>query len=289
MRVIDIAIKHDLSVVSLSVIIRAARTLGKITWDGREDRSERNRSIVAQYESGLTMESIAKSYNISRERVRQILADNGVESRSLAKANEEAYKRWVLEYGDEVNQSFDVNRSINRTIAASHTHSPTWIRRFLSDRKHESIWTNSSEKFWNKERLLAVLKDASVDGILTIPRYQKWRDSGVKFEGRTPPTHAIIVWTFGSWNNALLEAGLTSSGRNNNRVYSRTWSVDDAYSAVRIYSLEMKSAGRRPTFAGYGEWSHENPGHPSNTYIRVLTNKPWSEVLREVMTVTSES
>jgi len=289
MKVVDIARKHDLSVVSLSVIIRAARTLGHVTWDGKEDKSERNQSIIAQYQSGLTMESIAQGYGLSRERIRQILSDNDIESRSLTQANEEAYRNWVLENGDEVNETFDRVRSISGTAAALPTHPTTWVRRFLSNRKHESIRTKGSEKFWNRERLIAVVKDASIDGVLTIPRYQRWRNSGVKFEGRTPPTHAIIVWTFGSWNKALLEAGITSSERKNNRIYSRTWSVDDAYSAVRVYSSEMMSMGKRPTFAGYGEWSHENPGYPSNTYIRVLTNKPWAEVLREVMTPTKES
>ena len=289
MKIVDIARKHDLSVVSLSVIIRAARTLGKITWNGREDKLERNQSIIAQYESGLTMESVAKGYGLSRERIRQILSDNGIESRSLTQANEEAYRQWALESGDEVNETFNLVRNISGTAAALPTHPTTWVRRFLSDRKHESIRTKGSEKFWDRERLLAVLKDASVDGILTIPRYQKWRNSGVKFEDRTPPTHAIIVWTFGSWNNALSLAGITSSERKNNRIYSRTWSIDDAYSAVRVYSSEMMSLGKRPTFAGYAEWSHENPGYPSNTYIRVLTHKPWAEILREVMTPTKES
>lgn len=287
MKVPEIAVKYDLSSVSIFTIVRAARIAGQVDWDGKADSSERNHSMVSQYQSGMTMDAIAEGYDLSRERVRQILSGEGVRSRSVREINEEAYGLWVAANHDEVSHAFNLTRSINGTITSLPHHPPTWVRRSLEGRKHEVIRSNGSEKFWNRDRLIGVLTEAADGGVVTIPRYRKWRTSGVTFEGRTPPTHAVIVWMFGSWNSALAEAGLTTSDRRNNRVYSRTWSVDDAYRAVRAYSSEMLSQGRRPTFAGYGKWSHENPGNPSNTYVRVLTNRPWAEVLREATTATS--
>jgi Mor family transcriptional regulator len=283
MKIRDIALKFDLSEVSISKIIKAGRMVGQVTSNRRVESSERNQQMAAMYRSGMTMEAIAHEYELSRERVRQILFAQGVVSRSIKEASDAAYSQWVEDFGDSVNRMFDSTLSIRATIQAMPSHHPTWVRRFLEGRKYEVIRTNTVEKFWTEERLLAVLVDASYGGIITIPRYQKWRNSGATFEGRIPPTHAVIVWTFGSWNKALALAGLTTSDRKNNRVYTRTWSIDDAYAAVRAYSLESMRGGKRPTFAGYGHWSSKNPGHPSGTYLRVLTNKSWAEVLRESM------
>lgn len=282
-KISDIATKFELSAVSISKIISAGRMMGQVTLARRKDNPERNSRIASLYAGGLTMQTIAEEFGLSRERVRQILSAQGVESRSVSQTNDAAYMKWAEQYGDLVNQMFSETLSIRATIEAMPDHHSSWVRRLLDGRKHEAVRTNTVKKFWTEERLLAVLVDASADGVLTIPRYQRWRTSGVTFEGRIPPTHAVIVWTFGSWNSALDRAGLMSSDRHNNRVYRRTWSIDDAHAAVRAYSLQVTSQGKRPTFAGYSEWSSANPGHPSGTYIRVLTNKSWAELLRQAM------
>ena len=283
LKVRDIALKYELSEVSISKIINAGRMVGQVTLVSSRGASERNKQIASLYEEGMTMQAIATRYDLSRERVRQILSAQGVESRSVGEASDAAYLKWADDNGDAINRMFNETLSIKATIAAMSDQPKTWVRRFLSGRKHEVVRTNSVKKFWTDERLLAVLVQASEDGTLTIPRYRKWRTSGATFEGRTPPTHAVIVWAFGSWNNALASAGLSSSDRRTSRVYKRTWSTDDAYAAVRAYSLHSIRQGRYPTFAGYGAWSNENPGHPSGTYLRVLTSKSWAELLRQVM------
>lgn len=282
-KVRNIALKHELSEVSISKIISAGRMVGQVTLVSEKGASGRNKEIASLYEEGMTMQAIAHKYDLSRERVRQILCAQGVESRSVGEANDAAYLKWVDENGDAINQMFNRTLSIRATASAMPEHPKTWVRRFLSGRKHEVVRTNSVKKFWTNERLVRLLAEASEDGTLTIPRYRKWRTSGATFEGRVPPTHAVIVWAFGSWNNALASAGLSSTDRRTSRVYKRTWSTDDAYAAVRAYSLHSIKQGRYPTFSGYGKWSSENPGHPSGTYIRVLTSKSWAELLRQVM------
>lgn len=283
MKIHDIALKFELSDVSISKIVSAGRMIGQVTSSGRKDASERNKVIASMYESGVTMQAIADKYDLSRERVRQILSAQGVESRSVREASDAAYIKWVEEFGPSVNEMFNETLSIKATIKAMPQHHSTWVRRFLDVRRHESVRTNSVKKFWTKERLIAVMQEASEDGTLTIPRYKKWRTSGAMFEGRVPPTHAVIVWAFGSWNEALANAGLVSSDRRTGRVYKRTWSTQDAYAAVRAYSLHSVKQGKYPTFAGYGAWSNDNPGHPSGTYLRVLTSKSWAELLRQAM------
>lgn len=47
---------------------------------------ERNNKVVALYTSGSTMEEVGKNYDLSKERVRQILRDNNIVPRHRGKA-----------------------------------------------------------------------------------------------------------------------------------------------------------------------------------------------------------
>ena len=91
LKVRDIALKYELSEVSISKIINAGRVVGQVTLVSSRGASERNKQIASLYEEGMTMQAIATRCDLSRERVRQILSAQGVESRSVGEAHDAAH------------------------------------------------------------------------------------------------------------------------------------------------------------------------------------------------------
>jgi transposase len=289
-RISDIALLFNITMATVMNIVREGRDMGVVTRvprSRRADNVERDAEIVHAYNAGDSMEKIGVTYKLSRERVRQILANSGVKSRSMRDYFAGAYSTWAEHHGAEVTEVFEKTRSISKTIEELSSYSEVWVRRFLADRRHETVRTHGAERFWTNERIISALQSASEDGVLTIPRYQKWRISGATIEGKIPPTHTLIVWRFGTWNDALAAAGLRTSERKNHRVYSRSWSADDAIVAVKTYTHQSLRDNVRPTLAGYEKWCHENPGNPSGSYLRYLTGKPWADILREALNTYS--
>jgi len=290
-RITDIASTFGITMATVMNVVREGRKMGLVTRTPRSRRSdnnpERNAAIIVAYNAGDSMDKIGANYSLSRERVRQILTNSGVKSRTMKDYFSNAYSTWVERHGAEVTEVFEETRSISKTIKELNGYSEVWVRRFLADRRHETIRTHVAERFWTNERMIDVLRTASEDGVLTIPRYQKWRVSGATTEGKIPPTHTLIIWRFGTWNDALAAAGLQTKERNNHRIYSRSWSADDAIVAVKTYTHQSLRDNVRPTFAGYEKWCHKNPGHPSGSYLRYLTGKTWAEVLHEALNAYS--
>lgn len=286
-QVTGIASKYGVSPPTIMNIIREGRETGLVTRPARVqsgDQEQRNSQIADAYSAGSSMAAIAKDFGLSRERVRQILSEIGVPSRCNSDYIRNSYDEWHEANCEEVNETFERVRTISGTIKALPHHRPGWVRRALAPRKFEIITLRSTDKNWSNEDLLGVLRAASNDGVLTIQRYSRWRDDGNDYMGRRPPTHTVIAWRYGSWNNALTEAGLSTASKTTTRVYTRTWSEQDAMDCVRSYVDQQLAHGVRPTFSGYETWAKGQPNSPSGTYLRVITGKPWAAILRDVMT-----
>jgi Mor family transcriptional regulator len=279
-----IAEANNVTAATVYHILREAREIGGVTIrrqvGRRPTNQERNAEIVSLYKEGRTLEAIGGQYNLSRERVRQIVKRSGIETYGKSVS---AYRRWVSTQGEEVNATFTRTRSVADTIAAHPEVPHAWVKRLLRPRHHESIrGRRPSPKIWEDQSIFAALHAASRDGIVTAASYSRWRREGNTIDGRTPPTSTLITWRFGSWRDAVEKAGL-QAGRSSRSTYERTWTRDDAIAAVRRYIAEATERGVRPTYAHYDAWVSENPGHPSGAYLRHLTNQSWSELLIDAL------
>lgn len=287
-KIADIAVRHGISKQAVLTTIRSARSEGRVTRAPRSVRSDiapgRDNRMVEMYQSGMTLTAIGDEFGLTRERVRQILNSKGVSRRTAsayASINREAK---LGQYTEMIDQTFNEVRSIPRVVRKlKGIGIPSrWVEQYLAPRRSETLRTHSMPQVWTNDQILAVLKAAAGGAdTISIPSYQKWR-TGALFGGRKPPTHSLIAWRFGSWANAVNSAGLV--GRKPYRTYSRKWDANDAYGAVRRYVDEMSATGQRPTFDGYDAWSRGRGEVPSGAYIRILTNKSWSEILRSVTT-----
>lgn len=281
--------------VSLAIVyaaIKEGRAKGLVTRTHRsssvdlEERAEKAKTFAALYESGMSFQKIGKMFNLTGEAVRRTMVRSGVElpngTRDAAYYGELRYQSFVSEHGDAVNAAFEQERNFAAVVAKFPNVPSSHLRRLLEPKLNTSIHSRPSRAFWNQERIISLLKVVA-DGRdrLSTGDYDKWRDSGALYEGRIPPTKLVICWRFGTWNDAVAQAGLrpTSPKR---RVYTRSWNRDDAVSAVRTYIRESLESGERPTSSGYEKWSPSKEGVPCRATLGYASGgMTWSEMLRE--------
>jgi DNA-binding transcriptional MerR regulator len=270
--------------VRLSPLTRIVKTMNQNNFSTQVKQTEsRNRKIQELYKNGLNLSEIGKLVGLTRERVRQILASQGVARRSTKELTDAAKTKFLKQYAAELDKSFDELRSVKAVQKKfSHLGCPSlWISEYLKPRRNEAVYWTTSSKRWSNEELLALLRAASEGSeSLSAKRYVKWRKQNT-FNGKRPPTHTVIGWRFESWGNAVTEAGLKSIEAN--RSYGRKWGADDAFRAVAGYVAECVEADERPVFAGYEKWAQKDKTcRPSGAYVRFLTGMTWSQALAEV-------
>ena len=242
----------------------------------RASLAERNSMIEAEYLAGRSLESIGRQLGMTRERVRQILETRGVKRRDSGHHARNAYDSWVALNGPAVDAAFDKLHSVRAVCVANPHWNATWVRRHLEPRLIESVQLKTTTKTFSDKELLDALRAADKDlPRLTSAGYAAWRvaqaEAGVQW-----PAAITITLRFGSWSRAKSMA-LGTEVRGVARV--RSWTPEQAQQAVAAYVRWSLAHGRRPSSAGYIDWSASEPDVPSAAYLRVLTNKTWSELL----------
>lgn len=232
----------------------------------------RNQAVVDAYLGGAPMAAVGAQFDITRERVRQILADAGVPSRTLSETNQLAYEAWVAEHGPALDAAFDERRSIQGVVAAHPGLRAAWVRRYLADRAHEQVLVRPpKQRRYRHDGLVAALRRAAVDGHLTMGRYQQVRQPG-------DPSTGTVINRFGSWAAAVEQAGLTP-GRTW-RTYERRWSDAELRDALAAYVEVCYARGERPTCRGYDAYRYdERDDLPSLSLIRVRINGSLSAIM----------
>jgi len=246
------------------------------TSPGRLERAERNAAIEAAYLAGGSLESIGQHWSMTRERVRQILEARGVERRDSGHYARSAYEDWAGRSGPAVDAAFDKLHSIARVCAANPGWNTTWVRRYLEPRRNEAVQMKVVTKIFSDEQLLDALRAADGDlARLTSVNYAKWRTAQAA-KGIHWPAGITITLRFGSWSKAK---SLATGNDFTNVTRVRAWTPAQAQDAVETYVRWALKSEARPSSAGYASWAIERDEHPSFAYLRVLTNKTWTELL----------
>lgn len=280
--------------VSIGVVYKAvaeAKDRGAVTRTARsshiseEQRQERAKSFIALYEGGMSLSAIGSEYGMTGEAVRRVIR-RGIglspEVRTGAYYSERRYELFVSEHGEAVDAAFEKTRSIQQVIKTFPSLSSKHIRRYLAPKSKMSVQKRPSRAFWTQAKIVELLKVVAGDRErLSTGDYDKWRNSGALYEGKTPPTKLAICWSFGTWNDAVAAAGLTAIP-SKRRVYTRSWNRDEAMNAVRVYVQESLESGKRPTSYGYEQWSPSKEGMPCRATLGYSSGgMKWSEMLEE--------
>lgn len=242
---------------------------------------QREHDIVkARTQEGLSLEEIGTKYEITRERVRQILVEAGYDTHTeQARAGREerdASERQNLH--DMLVTLLTDDPSLSRAALAEETvTSVDEVSRLLGS----SIWMLSEEQIvtvsYDDDDMLRALRRAAretgANGV-SGRAYDAWRKStGEEFD---LPGSQTIIRRFGTWSKAVTEAGLQANATRRTN-YSRMPKTD-AVVAVAIFIMTERKANpyARATSADYEAYAALNPQVPSIAGLRLYW--PWREV-----------
>lgn len=212
----------------------------------REQARTRDARIVSEVLAGRTLESVGEEYDMTRERVRQIV------------------KREA--------PGFDVRRA--RSARATQRRAAVEAKRRAAlegYRRSHAPQRGKSGLEWSEAEMLMCMREMfETHGPLSI---SKWRAIS---RGELVPSAALYVSRFGSWNEAKRRAGLTATNARPLSTYHPQYSDDELIDAVATF---LRSANTDHGWFGaqhYDRWRQEHGG-PSLSLLRVRLGR-WSTI-----------
>jgi hypothetical protein len=235
--------------------------------------------IKDRIQEGLSLEEIGIKHGITRERVRQILVEAGHETHTdQAKAGRgERTEKENEELHIVAVKMLTENPSLTRTeLSESLNIRPENITRLLGS----NIWMLSEEQIVNiaytsSEMLINIRRAARDKEIYAISSriYDHWRN---EHTDENTPGSQTIVRRFGTWSEAVIQAGLEPIAAKRLNYQRISW--EEATSAIAGFIVrEHKTNPKaKATSADYEGCSAETPSIPSMAGIRLYWT--WREV-----------
>ena len=247
-------------------------------------RQQRNQNISQLYSSGQTMQQIGDQYNLSRERVRQILEKSGQATRSgqessqLRRQQQEACSEeimrlyWQSEDVAEVAAELGFQQSsVSRVVKANL---PPDTRPDSQKRRKNG----PQSKRHSDQEIISYLQaaNASLGGVLSISAYQEWAEQQPKNkQGRQLPGPQAAALHFGSWREALLAAGLEANPSSPVNGTGK-FGVQQCQQAIQELAAKLKTT---PTARQYDQYARLSQGRlPSLATLRSIQGK-WLNAL----------
>ena len=160
----------------------------------------------ALYAGGATLEEVGARFGLSRERVRQILQEAGIKTRSIGETSALRRDRLLRERGDEIRAAFSELKDID--AVARRLEVPRALVREVVARSFPASERKSRRSpMYSSEELIACLKEAgAAPGRLTTGKYAKYAEGRQLGDGRPWPSFQTLAKRFGTWRRALAEA-----------------------------------------------------------------------------------
>ena len=229
---------------------------------------------------GETLESIAASYNLARERVRQIIAKAGGPDKEVAAAakkqtenlrKEKLRKRargfMTQNPGSSRDQLADFLQI--ETDSLREFLKPQDLRRLVVVPKAQHAKMSEDQMFRGLRRVAAELGEP-----LSHDKYDLVRRSALG-----EASSVRIIQIYGTWNAACKKAGLKVTVKD--RVYKRNWNEEQVLGWVADYLMSPRNLA---TYAGYEEWARSQTDAPSGPTVRNRIG-PWSSVKKAALIV----
>lgn len=225
--------------------------------------------MVLGYVRGETLQEIGDRWGVSRERVRQVLA------------NESPWDSGTIGTARRAFLAEEKSIATSAVLAWSHAHPghpideaaehldlpPGDVRALLGRRRrlHEGIRPHGGQRRRSEDELLDDLRRFHEEtGGGSALTYSAWASR------HSLPGHQTIMQRFGSWRAALQRAGI---GQEAPIARQRQHSEEDLWAAV-VDAVRMGHA----TAAEVDHWLATTNGAPSFALIRARLEQPWSEL-----------
>lgn len=238
--------------------------------------------IVSRYASGETLQQIANSIGRSRERIRQIITENGHSPKALRKATRDRELQRNRTLGDTVEAWIENHKGCTQN-EVEQEFSCTWMeisgnigtraRQLVFDPDQSAVEQNFSAQ-WTNEQAVNALQEASKHCTpLTKTAYDKLRQNGSVFG----PSGSKIVHIYGAWTVAC-EAADVQCGATLRNHYTSRWSMHELIEAVKLFMCESESL----SVEAYERWRASRTGLPSSVLLRAKLGT-WTDIRKRVL------
>lgn len=236
--------------------------------------AEREVEMAKRYALGETLDAIGKDYDLTRERVRQLINLSGwktAELRNARKVVAADEQRQQTERDRERVQKWSyANPAASKLAAAEELGLPLRIVSKLLGKRgnlHSQRIGQDRKQNWSDDDLVAILRQFHfATGSTVSMEFDKWSMA------RGGPSRQTPTNRFGTWSAALKRANIQGS-------YSvdreRRHSDEDLWAAVvEFFSFERESY----SYDSFSQWLSGKKGMPSGALIRVRLGRSWSEM-----------
>lgn len=236
----------------------------------------RNTDILHAYMSGETLEQIGRTHGITRERVRQILAKNGINRRSTGESVSLKHARIADARRDDILAAYRTHGTVLSVIEEFSGQVPSRVvRDVLSEVSVAQRYRSRAprKRAHTDQSMLAALVRAQDAGATTIKEYTDWRAT----EGDPDiPSVPLLVMRYGSWRGARAAAGLTTVSTGGDR---KSFTDDELYDAVKRFVAACEGSGTYPSARAYADWSKNVGNVPRLSTVRSRTNRRWVDLV----------
>ncbi|HEY7934756.1 MAG TPA: sigma factor-like helix-turn-helix DNA-binding protein [Solirubrobacteraceae bacterium] len=232
------------------------------------------------YQQGSTLEEVGEEFGITRERVRQLFRQAGLDTRSTGEtaALKHAADRLRAEEVVEVFKRTKTVTSVSAELEIPKSTVTKILYEELGLSEYREIAWRPQKKRYADEELVDFLTQASAacSGPLSTEHYKAFARARHTRDGRPLPTDQTYVKRFGSWRGALLAAGLNA---NPPSAVAGKLRFDKQQCAQSISELQ-RTLGRAPTAEEYERHARDSQGSlPSLATIRNRFDT-WNNALR---------
>jgi Mor family transcriptional regulator len=239
--------------------------------------TSRDNAILAMRMEGKTLEEIGLSFDLTRERVRQIIARFGpeIDFPNITELRHKEKEDELRSIAVEISANWNSFRKYDfAKLAKEYNLSIPVIRQIITKVQHAYLSANEEshiEKQWTAGDCIEVLKEAATYAFpLTVLEYRRLIES----KSIIGPTFPIFCSRFGSWADACAAAGVETGIAQ--REYDSAWSDSDLVRIVRQFLWESRDASW--SIQNYDKWraGHESQ-MPSTGSLRNRLGT-WSEI-----------
>ncbi|WP_091177627.1 sigma factor-like helix-turn-helix DNA-binding protein [Microlunatus flavus] len=233
---------------------------------------------------GQTLDEIGLEFDLTRERVRQILKQHGGPSAKEVR-NLRATQVRLTQVDRDAAATSEIRAALkdSKPMSAEEVAELTGLdaadvwRSWPRDLSHLRLWgTGKITSRWTDAEILAALQEASTyEFPLTTTAYREL----IRVGQVVGPSVPRIGQRFGSWSAACAEAGVVS-GERPNRNYESKWSDEDLLKIVLTYLLDPQSPNSAHRF---DDWRRQNA--PDGPSAQTLRNRfgSWTELKRRAL------
>ena len=236
----------------------------------------RDKKIVEKYvnDGTVSLESIGVEHGLTRERVRQIIRDRGVDIEALAEARKQDALERRLNLTTELIESDSSIDTLGKLSKMSHISIPYFsenrdafdvVLREVDRRRKEKAMSfpRPQEQSYSDEDIYEAMRHVhKVNGGKPVTT-QMYRDS----RRTTDPSVSLVQLRMGGIINACEAANVPHLQR---RPKSHGFTEDDVTEALERCAKDLQiESVRLLSFAGYSDWASEGNG-PSGSRVRQI-------------------